>query len=68
MSTTSEEIRQLLQNLRLYKMATTLESELAVVRKSLPSYSDFLARLLRDQKEGRTLIATARLSAVSRAR
>ena len=68
MSTTSEEIPQLLKNLRLHKMAATLESELAAARKSSPSYSDFLARLLRDQKEGRTLIATARLSAVSRAR
>jgi len=47
MSTTSEEIPQLLQNPRLYKMAATLESELAAARKSSPSYSDFLARLLR---------------------
>ena len=47
MSTTSEEIPQLLQNLRLYKMAATVESELAAARKSSPSYSDFLARLLR---------------------
>jgi DNA replication protein DnaC len=55
MSTTSEEIPQLLQNLRLYKMASTIESELAAARKSSPSYSDFLARLLRaewlDQQE-----------------
>ena len=55
MSTTSEEIPQLLQNLRLYKMAATLESELAAARKGSPSYSDFLARLLRaewlDQQE-----------------
>ena len=55
MSTTSEEIPQLLQNLRLYKMAATVESELAAARKSSPSYSDFLARLLRaewlDQQE-----------------
>jgi DNA replication protein DnaC len=55
MSTTSEEIPQLLQNLRLYKMAATVESELAGARKSSPSYSDFLARLLRaewlDQQE-----------------
>jgi DNA replication protein DnaC len=55
MSTTSEEIPQLLQNLRLYKMAATLESELAAARKSSPSYTDFLARLLRaewlDQQE-----------------
>ena len=55
MSTTSEEIPQLLQNLRLYKMAATVESELAAARRSSPSYSDFLARLLRaewlDQQE-----------------
>ena len=55
MSSTSEEIPQLLQNLRLYKMAATVESELAAARKSSPSYSDFLARLLRaewlDQQE-----------------
>jgi len=55
MSSTSEEIPQLLQNLRLYKMAATLESELAAARKSSPSYTDFLARLLRaewlDQQE-----------------
>ena len=44
-----------MQNLRLYKMAATLESELAAARKSSPSYTDFLARLLRaewlDQQE-----------------
>jgi DNA replication protein DnaC len=55
MSTTSEEISQLLKNLRLYKMVATVESELAAARKSSPSYSDFLARLLRaewlDQQE-----------------
>src|SRR5437660_11463995 len=55
MSTTSEEIPQLLKNLRLHKMAATLEAELAAARKSSPSYSDFLARLLRaewlDQQE-----------------
>jgi DNA replication protein DnaC len=55
MTTTGEEIPQLLQNLRLYKMAATLESELAAARKSSPSYSEFLARLLHtewlDQRE-----------------
>jgi DNA replication protein DnaC len=49
MSTTSEEIPQLLKNLRLHKMAATVENELAAARKSSPSYSDFLARLLRAQ-------------------
>jgi DNA replication protein DnaC len=47
MSTTSEEIPQLLKNLRLYKTATTIEAELGAARKSSPSYSDFLAKLLR---------------------
>jgi DNA replication protein DnaC len=47
MSTTNEEIPQLLKNLRLLKIAETLENELAAARKSSPSYSEFLARLLR---------------------
>ncbi|MBV8773986.1 MAG: IS21-like element helper ATPase IstB [Deltaproteobacteria bacterium] len=47
MTTTTEEIPQLLKNLRLCKMAATLENELQAARKSSPSYSDFLARLLR---------------------
>ena len=46
MSTTNEEIPQLLKNLRLRKMAAILETELAAARKSSPSYSDFLVRLL----------------------
>ena len=46
MSTTSEEIPQLLKNLRLHKMAAILETELAAARKGSPSYSDFLVRLL----------------------
>ena len=49
MSTANEEIPQLLQNLRLHKMAAMVEAELASARKSSPSYSDFLARLLRAQ-------------------
>src|SRR6266700_7273676 len=55
MTTTTEEIPQLLKNLRLRKMAATLEGELQAARKSSPSYSDFLVRLLRaewlDQQE-----------------
>ncbi len=43
----SEEIIQLLKNLRLRKTAETIEAELASARKSSPSYTDFLARLLR---------------------
>jgi hypothetical protein len=46
MSTISEEIPQLLKNLRLHKMAAIVETELAVARKSSLSYSDFLLRLL----------------------
>ena len=55
MTTTTEEIPQLLQNLRLRRTAAILESELQAARKSSPSYSDFLVRLLRaewlDQQE-----------------
>jgi DNA replication protein DnaC len=55
MSTSQEEIPQLLNNLRLRKMAAVLETELQSARKSSPSYSDFLVRLLRaewlDQQE-----------------
>ncbi len=55
MTATTEEIPQLLKNLCLRKMAATLEGELQAARKSSPSYSDFLARLLRaewlDQQE-----------------
>jgi DNA replication protein DnaC len=55
MTATTEEIPQLLKNLRLRKMAATLEAELQAARMSAPSYSDFLARLLRaewlDQQE-----------------
>jgi DNA replication protein DnaC len=43
----NEEIQQLLQNMRLRKMAEILTGELDAARKSSPSYSDFLARLLR---------------------
>ena len=51
----TEEIPQLLKNLRLRKMAAIVEGELAAARKTSPSYTDFLARLLRaewlDQQE-----------------
>jgi DNA replication protein DnaC len=46
MSTPNEEIPQLLKNLHLHKMAAIIEAELAAARKSSPSYSDFLVRLL----------------------
>ena len=51
----TEEIQQLLKNLRLRKMAEMVESELSAARKDSPSYTDLLARLLRaewlDQQE-----------------
>ena len=51
----TEEIQQLLKNLRLRKMAEMVEGELTTARKDSPSYSDLLARLLRaewlDQQE-----------------
>jgi DNA replication protein DnaC len=51
----TEEIQQLLKNLRLRKMAEMVEGELTAARKDSPSYSDVLARLLRaewlDQQE-----------------
>ena len=43
----SEELQQLLQNLRLRQMAQIIAGELAAASKSSPSYTDFLARLLR---------------------
>jgi DNA replication protein DnaC len=43
----NEELPQLLQNLRLPKMAQIITGELAAAGKSSPSYTDFLARLLR---------------------
>jgi DNA replication protein DnaC len=53
----TEEIQQLLHNLRLRKMAEMVEEELAAARKTSPSYTDLLARLLRaewlDQQERR---------------
>ena len=47
MTTTTEEIPQLLQSLRLRKMAEIVEAEIEIARKSSPSYSEFLVRLLR---------------------
>lgn len=47
MTTTTEEIPQLLQSLRLRKMAEIVEAEIETARKSSPSYSEFLVRLLR---------------------
>lgn len=53
----NEEIPQLLNNLRLRKMAEIVEGELATAGKASPSYSELLARLLRaewlDQQERR---------------
>jgi len=53
----TEDLQQLLQNLRLRKMAEIVEGELAAARQASPSYTDLLARLLRaewlDQQERR---------------
>jgi len=53
----SEDIKQLLKNLRLRKMAEIIEAELEAARKNSPSYTEFLARLLRaewlDQQQRR---------------
>jgi DNA replication protein DnaC len=53
----NEEIQQLLKNLRLRKMVEIIEGELAAARKTSPSYTDLLARILRaewlDQQERR---------------
>lgn len=53
----SEDIKQLLKNLRLRKMAEIIDAELEAARKNSPSYTDFLARLLRaewlDQQQRR---------------
>ena len=53
----SEDIKQLLKNLRLRKMAEIIDAELEGTRKNSPSYTEFLARLLRaewlDQQQRR---------------
>lgn len=53
----SEDIKQLLKNLRLRKIAEIIEAELEGSRKNSPSYTEFLARLLRaewlDQQQRR---------------
>jgi DNA replication protein DnaC len=53
----SEDIQQLLKNLRLRKLAEIIDAELEAARKNSPSYTDFLARLLRaewlDQQQRR---------------
>jgi len=55
--TWSEDIQQLLKNLRLRKLAEIIDAELEAARKNSPSYTDFLARLLRaewlDQQQRR---------------
>src|SRR6266446_5906216 len=45
----TEETQQLLENLRLKKMATILDQELENAKKNSPSYSEFLLRLLQAQ-------------------
>jgi hypothetical protein len=46
-TTMSEEIQQLIKNLRQRKKAEMVEGELAAPRETSPSYTDLLARLLR---------------------
>jgi len=46
-TTMSEEIQQLIKNLRQRKKAEMVEGELAALRETSPSYTDLLARLLR---------------------
>jgi DNA replication protein DnaC len=45
----TEEIDQLLTNLRLKALREIVERELARAQKTKPSYSDFYARILREQ-------------------
>src|SRR5207302_4831771 len=45
----TEETQQLLENLRLKKMATILDQELENAKNNSPSYSEFLLRLLQAQ-------------------
>jgi DNA replication protein DnaC len=45
----SDDIKQLLKNLRLRKIAEIIDSELEGARKHSPSYTDLIARLLRAQ-------------------
>lgn len=45
----SDDIKQLLKNLRLRKIAAIIDSELETARKHSPSYTDLIARLLRTE-------------------
>jgi DNA replication protein DnaC len=47
--TMSEDIKQLLKNLRLHKIAEIIDSELEAAIKTSPGYSNWLARLLRSE-------------------
>jgi len=53
----SDDIKQLLKNLRLRKIAEIIDRELETARKNSPSYTDLIARLLRaewlDQQQRR---------------
>lgn len=53
----SEDIKQLLKNLRLRKISEIIDAELEAARKNSPSYTDLLSRLLRaewlDQQQRR---------------
>lgn len=45
----TEELEQLLKNLRLHRMREILDGELQLAERDQPSYQDFLLRLLRPQ-------------------
>ena len=49
----NDNLDQLLKNLKLHRMREILERELKRAEKTQPSYSDFLARLLREQEQYR---------------
>lgn len=49
----TDDLDQLLKNLKLHRIREILERELKRSEKTHPSYSDFLARLLREQEQYR---------------
>jgi len=45
----NDDLDQLLKNLKLRRMREVLQDELARAEKKKPSYTDFLARILREE-------------------
>jgi len=69
-TTMSEEIQQLIKNLRQRKKAEMVEGELAAPRETSPSYTDLLARLLRAErldKKGKKITSTHQARSPARA-